>query len=276
MSFVRIKLTSLILVMLLPVLLVLAASVKTSYAAPNVSLLCITKVSSGEQAQISSVSWPVSGKCTTNTTSVKPSSLPSDFKAMCALYDITKNSYAIYNGINSAGKTSCDTYTDDPLKYTLVNLIARSAVKGTDPGTTTTSTPPVKSPTVKNTTGSSSTNGKSSSGTNDAGSCPEGFDAKGPLCVPNNPFDNGDGIAGKGSIGELASTIISILLGISGIVAVIMIIIGGYQVMTARGNETQQTNGRKTLTNALIGLAIIIVSFAVVQAVTNYLTKSQT
>jgi type IV secretory pathway VirB2 component (pilin) len=119
-------------------------------------------------------------------------------------------------------------------------------------------------------------NTKSSSTTNDAGSCPDGFTTKGPLCIPKNPFGDDDGVAGKGSVGELATTIISILLGLSGIVAVIMIIIGGYQVMTARGNETQQTNGRKTLINALIGLAIVIVSYAVVQAVANYLTNTKT
>jgi hypothetical protein len=52
-----------------------------------------------------------------------------------------------------------------------------------------------------------------------------------------------------------------------------MIIIGGYQWMTARGNEAQVTNGRKTLINALIGLAIVILSFAVVQAVNTFLQK---
>lgn len=105
------------------------------------------------------------------------------------------------------------------------------------------------------------------------GDCPEGFVQKGPLCVPNNPFGNGGGIAGNGTISGLATTIINILLGLAGIVAVFMIIIGGYQWMTARGNETQVTNGRKTLINALIGLVIVVLSFAVVQVVVSFLTK---
>jgi predicted small integral membrane protein len=91
--------------------------------------------------------------------------------------------------------------------------------------------------------------------------------------VPANPFSGNGGIAGNGTIAELATTIINILLGLSGIVAVVMIIIGGYQWMTARGNEAQVTNGRKTLINALIGLAIVILSFAVVQAVNTFLQK---
>ena len=54
---------------------------------------------------------------------------------------------------------------------------------------------------------------------------------------------------------------------------VIMIIIGGYYVMTAQGNDAQATTGKKTLINALIGLAITILAYLIVQVVINFITK---
>jgi|GEM_PF-1317769 type IV secretory pathway VirB2 component (pilin) len=103
------------------------------------------------------------------------------------------------------------------------------------------------------------------------GSCANGFTQKGPLCVPNNPFSGNQGIAGQGTLGGLVTQIISILLGLAGIVAVIFVIIGGYYYMTARGDETQAANGRKTLVNALIGLAIVVLSYLIVQIVTSFI-----
>ncbi len=52
-----------------------------------------------------------------------------------------------------------------------------------------------------------------------------------------------------------------------------MAIIGGYQIMTAAGNETRAKDGRKTLTNALIGLAIVLLSYVIIQAVISFVTK---
>lgn len=278
---------SLAIISLLASLLLLSWSIPKAQAiVGTVSALCVS-TNTGE------VSWPSStGKCPSGANSIKPTSLPTNFKALCLAYVIPAGEDGIYNGVNAAGKISCSQYQEDDKNYGNVVLINRSQVSGTDPYATTKppgdiypSEPeptPIKTGgtgTAKNTTSTSNSkatsgsNSGSSSGTSDSGECPEGFTAKGPLCIPENPFGDSDGIAGKGTIGELATAIISILLGLSGIVAVIMIIIGGYQFMTARGNETQSTNGRKTLVNAIIGLAIIIVSYAVVQAITNYLVN---
>lgn len=107
----------------------------------------------------------------------------------------------------------------------------------------------------------------------DSGECGTGFEAKGPLCIPVNPFASNGGVAGSGSVGALATTIISTLLGFAGIVAVIFIIIGGYYWMTARGNDAQAIKARKTLTNAIIGLIIVILSYMIIQVVTTFVTK---
>lgn len=105
------------------------------------------------------------------------------------------------------------------------------------------------------------------------GDCEAGFHEVGPLCVPNSPFTNKDALVNSADAPGLAVKIIRILLYFGGIIAVIMAIIGGYQIMTARGNEAQATSGRKTLTNAIIGLIIVILSYIIIQAVINFITK---
>lgn len=104
------------------------------------------------------------------------------------------------------------------------------------------------------------------------GTCEQGFHQEGPLCVPNNPFDP-DSIAAARDIRYLAARIIQWALALAGIVAVIMAIIGGYQIMTAAGDAAKATNGRKTLTNAIIGLVIVVLSYMVVQIVYNFITS---
>lgn len=75
----------------------------------------------------------------------------------------------------------------------------------------------------------------------------------------------------SGTLSEAAKKIIDWALYLAAIVAVIFIIIGGYYYITARGNDEQAKQGRKTLTNALIGLAIVILSYLIVQIVYKFL-----
>ena len=70
--------------------------------------------------------------------------------------------------------------------------------------------------------------------------------------------------------------IIQILLGIVGLLAVLFIIIGGFQYVTSAGNDEQAEAGKKTLTNAIIGLAIVILSYVIVVVVINALNGKVT
>lgn len=103
--------------------------------------------------------------------------------------------------------------------------------------------------------------------------CGEGLTPSGPLCLPNNPFNKNSSIAATSSLKDLIPKIINFLLWGAGIVAVFMIIYGGYQTMTAGGNTQQATDGRKTLTNAIIGLIIVVFSYTVVNVVVNFITS---
>lgn len=125
---------------------------------------------------------------------------------------------------------------------------------------------------ANNGNGNGNTGGNTNSGPPPTDGCETGFHKVGPLCVPNSPFNNGDSITGEQTIGGLAARIVRILLYFAGIVAVVMAIVGGYQVMTAGGNQIQAVNGRKTLTNAIIGLAIVILSYIIIQAVIGFIT----
>lgn len=74
---------------------------------------------------------------------------------------------------------------------------------------------------------------------------------------------------GTRDLKDIISLIIRIFLGFLGLIAVVMIIYGGYIWMTAAGNLDNVDKGKKILINAIIGLVVILVSYAVVTFVIN-------
>ncbi len=57
--------------------------------------------------------------------------------------------------------------------------------------------------------------------------------------------------------------IINVVLQLLSVIFVVLIIISGYQWMTAGGNEEQIKKAKKNLTNAVIGLVIILASWGI-------------
>jgi hypothetical protein len=70
-------------------------------------------------------------------------------------------------------------------------------------------------------------------------------------------------------IRSILTNILTLLIGLAGLVAVALIVWGGYQIATARGNDEIAKSGKKTLTNAIIGLLIIILAYVIVSVVVN-------
>jgi len=68
---------------------------------------------------------------------------------------------------------------------------------------------------------------------------------------------------------ELIVRVLNYLLGFLGLVAVIMIIYGGYTWMTAAGNEDKIDRAKKIILGAVIGLIIVMISWAIVFFVGN-------
>jgi hypothetical protein len=63
---------------------------------------------------------------------------------------------------------------------------------------------------------------------------------------------------------SLATQTIQWALGLLGLVAVVMIIFGGFMWMTSAGNEQRVTKGKEILQWAVIGLVVILLSWAIV------------
>ncbi len=62
---------------------------------------------------------------------------------------------------------------------------------------------------------------------------------------------------------EVVGNIVKAALSVLGIVAVGLIIYGGYLWMTGRGKEERITKAKETLEAAIIGLAIILAAYAI-------------
>ncbi|MFA5051536.1 MAG: hypothetical protein WC544_00555 [Patescibacteria group bacterium] len=78
---------------------------------------------------------------------------------------------------------------------------------------------------------------------------------------------------------DLESTVIKIVqwvLGFLGLVAVIMILIGGFQWMTAGGNEEKVAGAKKIISAAVIGLIVILLAWAIVIFVVTQTNKVTT
>ena len=67
---------------------------------------------------------------------------------------------------------------------------------------------------------------------------------------------------------------INIILGFLGIVAVVIILLGGFKWMTAGGNEDKVGEARKLITAGIIGLIIILASFAIASFVLTQLSAA--
>lgn len=106
-------------------------------------------------------------------------------------------------------------------------------------------------------------------------------DPNAPVPVPYNPQFDTCGLLGRifgvcGPAGEVTATglilgFIGIGLAIAGTLAVLFIIVGGIRYITAYGNEEQTEGAKKTLTNAIIGVVIVILAFVIVRVIVNAL-----
>jgi len=76
---------------------------------------------------------------------------------------------------------------------------------------------------------------------------------------------------GSKDIRETVGSIINVALGFLGVVAIVIVLIGGFKYMTAGGDETKVTSARKYIISGIIGLAIILSAYAVTSFVVNRL-----
>lgn len=93
----------------------------------------------------------------------------------------------------------------------------------------------------------------------------------------NDPFGTGYGAAtglGNTDVRTTISRIISVALSLLGIVALVIILAGGFKWMTAGGSEDKVAEARKLIFSGIIGLAIILSSYAIAQFVLGQLSAA--
>jgi uncharacterized membrane protein YwzB len=100
--------------------------------------------------------------------------------------------------------------------------------------------------------------------------CPTDLTPVNGLCLPPSQYTTG--IAGSTTLSGFIITIIKILLSFAGIIAVVMLVIGGYWYMAAGGNEETAEKGKKTIINFVLGLVVIILAYTIVTIIAATLT----
>lgn len=85
----------------------------------------------------------------------------------------------------------------------------------------------------------------------------------------------GEGLGlGTRSLQETVISIVRVLLSLLGIVALGIILMGGFKWMTAGGNDEQVGAAKKSILQGIIGLAIVLSAFAISKFVVESLTTA--
>lgn len=78
------------------------------------------------------------------------------------------------------------------------------------------------------------------------------------------------------TLSESIAKIISVVLGFLGVIFIVLIIYAGFVWMTAAGNEEKISTAKKTMIAAIIGAAIVLLSYAITAFVITNLIKATT
>lgn len=90
-----------------------------------------------------------------------------------------------------------------------------------------------------------------------------------------NPVGNEvAGKLGNKDLRETAASLINVLLGLLGLIAVVIVLAGGFKWMTAGGSEDKIAEARKMIFSGVIGLAIILSAWAISLFVINQLSSA--
>ncbi len=68
---------------------------------------------------------------------------------------------------------------------------------------------------------------------------------------------------------EIAASVIKVILGFLGIIAVGLILLGGFKWMTAAGNEDKIDEAKKIISAGVVGLVIILAAYGIANFIIN-------
>ena len=91
----------------------------------------------------------------------------------------------------------------------------------------------------------------------------------------NSNFGDATGL-GQGDLNDTIGSLIRAALGFLGVIAVVIILFGGFKWMTAGGNEEKVGEAKKLIIAGIIGLAIILSAYAIASFVITKLVGATT
>lgn len=77
-------------------------------------------------------------------------------------------------------------------------------------------------------------------------------------------------VTGALTLSQLAVRVLDFLLSIVGIIAIVMLVIGGVAYLTAAGDEGRAETGKKIVTYSVIGITIALSALVIVNQVVNF------
>lgn len=94
-------------------------------------------------------------------------------------------------------------------------------------------------------------------------------------------FTTGSAFAGEIGLGEAdlidsIASIIRVALGFLGIIAVVIILLGGFKWMTSGGNTDKTADAKKLIFAGIIGLIIVLSAYAIAQFVISSIADATT
>lgn len=72
---------------------------------------------------------------------------------------------------------------------------------------------------------------------------------------------------------EVVRNVLNTTFGVVGVIAVIMIIIGGFHYMTSQGSPEKVQKGKNTILYGIVGMIIVLSAFAIVNFILDALMK---
>lgn len=102
------------------------------------------------------------------------------------------------------------------------------------------------------------------------------------LAAEDTVLDPGVDIVGQATglgnkdLRETIGAIIRVALGFLGVIAVVVVLIGGFKYMTAGGSDDKVGEAKKWIISGIIGLAIILCAYAITHFVIDRLMQATT
>ncbi|HLD27244.1 MAG TPA: hypothetical protein VJB39_00140 [Patescibacteria group bacterium] len=81
---------------------------------------------------------------------------------------------------------------------------------------------------------------------------------------------------GSRDLKDTITAVLNVLLGFLGIIAVIVILLGGFKWMTAMGNEEKVGEAKKLIGAGIVGLVIILAAYAIAIYVVSTIAEATT